>query len=63
MEPRRAKWAERFLWSALWLKHETKDWGEFFAVGREPHIGRPIAEIPVMRAIAERTEEALSSHF
>jgi hypothetical protein len=63
LDPRRAKWTERFLWPALWLKRETKDLDEFFAVGRELHIGRPIAEIPVMRAIAERTEEALSYHF
>jgi hypothetical protein len=62
LDPRRTKWAERFLWSALWLKNETKDWGEFFAVGSELHAGRPIAEIPAMRAIAERTEEALSYH-
>jgi hypothetical protein len=33
LEPRRAKWAERFLWMALWAKHQKDDegpWHEFF---------------------------------
>lgn len=58
LEPRRAKWAERFLWTALWLKQEQdllSPWLEFFVVGRELHRGRPLKDIPAMRSIAELT--------
>lgn len=58
LEPRREKWAERFLWTAFWLKQEPdllSPWTEFLIVGRELHKGRPIKDIPVMRDIAEVT--------
>lgn len=58
LEPRRAKWAERFLWTALWLKEKQdllSPWVEFLVVGRELHRGRPIKDIPAMRNIAEVT--------
>ena len=55
LEPRRAKWTERFLWTALWLKQKQdllSPWTEFFVIGRELHRSRPINDIPVMRGIA-----------
>ena len=58
LEPRRAKWTERFLWTALWLKQKQdllSPWADFFVIGRELHRGRPVNDIPVMRAIAEVT--------
>lgn len=58
LEPRRAKWAERFLWTALWLKEKPdllSPWREFFIVGRELYKGRPIKDIPAMRSVAELT--------
>jgi hypothetical protein len=58
LEPRRAKWTERFLWTALWLKQKQdllSPWTDFFIVGRELQRGRPIKDIPVMRGIAEVT--------
>jgi hypothetical protein len=46
---------------ALWAKHQKDDegpWHEFFVLGRETHRGRPLAEIPIMRSIAEETLSA-----
>lgn len=62
LEPRRMKWAERFLWTALWMKQQ-KDapWLEFFIVGRELHRHRPVAQIPTMQTIAKVTVEAGSN--
>lgn len=56
LEPRRDKWAERFLWTALLLKQNPDSlspWKDFFIVGRDLHRGRPVADIPAMRSIAE----------
>ena len=59
LEPRRMKWAERFLWTALWMKQQKKSpWQEFFVVGRELHRNRPLAQIPTMQNIAKVTVEA-----
>jgi hypothetical protein len=59
LEPRRMKWAERFLWTALWMKQqENSPWLEFFVVGRELHRNRPLAQIPTMKNIAKVTVEA-----
>ena len=66
LEPRRAKWAERFLWTALWLKQKQdllSPWMEFLIVGRELHRGRPIKDIQVMRDIAELTVMAGTMRF
>ena len=59
LEPRRMKWAERFLWTALWLKQqqENSPWPAFFVVGRELHRDRPLAQIPAMQSVAEATVE------
>ena len=59
LEPRRVKWAERFLWTALWMKQQEKSpWLEFFVVGRELHGNRPLDQIPTMQNIARVTVEA-----
>ncbi len=61
LEPRRAKWTERFLWTALWLKQKQdllSPWGEFFVIGRELHRNRPVSDMPIMRGIAEVTVTA-----
>ena len=60
LEPRRMKWAERFLWTALWMKQQKKSGlgSEFFVVGRELHRNRPLAQIPTMQNIAKVTVEA-----
>lgn len=70
LEPRRDKWTERFLWTALWLKQKNDlvtPWFDFFVIGRELHQGRPIKDIPIMRTIAETTvmveREARISRF
>jgi hypothetical protein len=58
LEPRRAKWAERFLWTAVWLRQEQNLFSpstDFFIIGRELHLGRPIKNIPIMRRVAETT--------
>lgn len=61
LEPRRAKWAERFLWTALWLREKSDPLAprdDYFILGRELLGGRPLAEISIMRAIALRTVRA-----
>lgn len=59
LEPRRTKWAEQFLWTALWMKQqENPAWVDFFVVGRELHRNRPLAQIPTMQSIAKVTVEA-----
>jgi hypothetical protein len=66
LEPRRAKWAERFLWTALWLKQEQdllSPWMEFLIIGRELHRGRKVKDIPVMRDIAEVTVMAETMRY
>ncbi len=55
IEPRRALWIDRLLWTALWLREGAdlvSPWIDFFLVGRELHRGRALAEIPLMREIA-----------
>ena len=62
LEPRRTKWAERFLWTALWMKQqEDPAWVDFFIIGRELHRNRPLAQIPTMQNIAKVTVEAGAS--
>ncbi len=59
LEPRRVKWAERFLWTSLLMKQQKKAaWQEFFIMGLELHRKRPLAQIPTMHNIAKVTVEA-----
>lgn len=58
LEPRRDVWANQFLWTALWMKQDSrrsKSWLDFFLVGRELLGGRPLNEIPAMASIARTT--------
>lgn len=61
---RRRKWAELIGWTAATLKADetNRGWEAFAVVARELLADRPLAEIPVMRAIAERTVEAHADH-
>ncbi|MDA1326935.1 MAG: hypothetical protein O3C34_19615 [Proteobacteria bacterium] len=66
LEPRRARWTERFLWTALWLKQRRdlmSPWAEFFVIGRELHRNRPVNDIPIMQGIAEATVQAEMMRF
>jgi hypothetical protein len=58
---RREKWAEHFLWTALWLR-EAQDapWAQFAILGRALADGHDLAEIPLMREIAARTVSVLA---
>jgi hypothetical protein len=61
LEPRRDKWANRFLWTALWGKSAQRSripWQVLFVVGREIRRGRPLKDISIMRSIAATTLEA-----
>jgi hypothetical protein len=61
LEPRRDVWAERFLWTALWMKEgspgDDRLWCGFAATAREMANGRPLDQIPVMEEIAVATAE------
>lgn len=61
---RRRKWAELIGWTAATLKagETSQGWEAFAVVARELLADRPLTEIPVMRAIAERTVEAHAEH-
>lgn len=64
LEPRRGKWVELFLWTALWLKQKPDlltPWKELFIVGRELRRGRSVKDIPIMRSIAGVTVEAAAA--
>lgn len=62
---RRHKWAELIGWTAVMLKagKTSRGWETFAAVAREMLTDRPLTEIPVMRAIAERTVEAQAERY
>lgn len=59
-ERRRAKWAEHFLWTALWMKAATEanirmPWEEFAVLARAVDSGHDLTAIPLMANIATRT--------
>ena len=59
--PRHAgKWAERFAWTALTLRHARTDlpWQAFHVSARELNSGRPMSEIPLIGHIATLTVDA-----
>lgn len=60
---RREKWAEHFLWTALWLQDVSDDgalpWREFALLARALTDGSDLSEITLMRDIAERTIDLL----
>jgi hypothetical protein len=59
VERRASKWAEHFVWIALWLRHFRPSpdarWKNFAVLARAVAEGRGIADIPLMREIADRT--------
>jgi hypothetical protein len=63
VENRRRKWAEQFVWLALWLKEGPQPrrlpWQQFAILAREISDGRPLDEIPLMWDIALRTVDVL----
>ncbi len=63
VEKRKLKWAERFLWLALWLKEGPPDllspWPQFIILAQELSRGRSVREIPLMEEIALTTVMAL----
>jgi hypothetical protein len=56
---RREKWAEHFVWMALWVREAPADadppWREFAILAQALADGRDMAEMTVMRDIAART--------
>lgn len=73
LEPRRHIWLERFALMALWARSATAGharvatdwatpaWTDFLVLARELLAGRPLADVPLMRAIASRTVMAAVS--
>jgi len=59
LEQKRAVWAERLLWMALWSgacqTRPSVPWQDFLIVAMVLQRGAPLAEIPLMRAVAERS--------
>jgi len=64
LDQRRHKWAELFVRIALWMREapdgEYPDWADLAVVARAVWEGRDLAEIGLMRSIAERTLDVLA---
>lgn len=62
--PRREAWAERFLWTAMWLREGPDGiglpWRQFVILARALADGRDLSDISLMRAIAAQTVAALA---
>ncbi len=62
LEPRRGVWAERLLWMALWAraaeKRAPRPWQDFLIIAEALEQDRPLAQIPLMNAIALRTVQS-----
>jgi hypothetical protein len=66
LEKRRGVWTERFLLMALWAraaksKNEGRYWRDFLILAHELSAGRPLEDVPIMAAIAQRTVSAALS--
>ncbi len=63
-EHRREKWAEHFVWTALWLKEAPPKarlpWRNYAILARALSEGYDLSDISLMRDIAARTVAALS---
>ena len=59
VERRKLKWAERFLWMALWMKESALGrgarWPHYTLLAHELLRGRAVDSIPLMRMIAANT--------
>ena len=67
---RREIWAERLLLTVLWLQAGTSDvilaegrWRDCIVLAHELLVGRELAELPAMVAIAERSISATSARI
>ena len=62
LEPRRGIWAERLLWMALWARaaerRAPRPWQDFVIIAEALQQDRPLAQIPLMSAIALRTVQS-----
>jgi hypothetical protein len=62
LEERRQAWCERLVWMTLWARNRpdksNQRWEEFLILARELRRGRPLKEIPLMRAVAERSVQS-----
>ena len=62
---RREKWAEHFLWTALWLREGSGDdavaWRRFAILAKALADGHDLSEISLMRDIAARTVIVLAA--
>ena len=62
LEDKRAVWAERLMWMALWAQaRETRPkvpWQDFLIVANALNRGTPLNQIPLMDAIALRTVQS-----
>lgn len=61
---RRDKWAEHFLWTALWMREapeaDAAPWRQFALVAHALASGRELSDIPLMHDIAARTVAAVA---
>jgi hypothetical protein len=61
---RREKWAEHFLWTALWLREAPDEkalpWRNFVILAQALADGRDLSEVSLMRDIAARTVTVLA---
>lgn len=57
VERRKLKWAERFLWMALWAKESGHSgrWRNYALLAHDLVRGRPVDSIPLMQMIASNT--------
>jgi hypothetical protein len=62
LEERRDRWAELFVWTALWLREGQGDqpWQEFAILAEAITQGYALDQIPVMRGIAANTVVAMA---
>jgi hypothetical protein len=62
LEDRRDVWAERLMWTALWARAaQTRPpvpWQSFLIVANALQQGTPLAQIPLMHAVAERSVQS-----
>ncbi len=63
LEERRDRWAELFVWTALWLREAAEDrpWREFSILANAIASGHELDQIPVMRGIAANTVLAMAN--
>ena len=62
LEERRDRWAELFVWTALWLREaDDQPWQEFSILANAIANGHELDQIPVMWGIAANTVLAMAT--